>query len=142
MLESLLGSDKKKKLQGTGILLAGAVVAFVAMALIAVASINPIWHVHFWPGIAILLLASSTLVVRGKAIRLTLSIIVTLLGLWVVLNVALGLSVPGASEIGDLLSGDAGIPDMMAPTLAQVAAFGGIVGIFSGLIGIFGSLKY
>ena len=142
MLEAMLGTDKLKSLQGHGVMLAAVVVAFVAMALIAVASVNPVWHVHFWPGAAIFLFASGLLVVKGKTARLTLSIVVALLGLWIILNVALGISVPAAAEMEDFISGDASIPEMMAPTLAQLAFFGGIVGAFAGLVGLFGALRY
>lgn len=142
MLEAILGTDRLKSLQGNGVMLAAIVVAFVAMALIAVASVNPVWHAHFWPGAAIFLFASGLLVVKGKTIRLTLSIVVTLLGLWIILNVALGISVPAVAEMEDFISGDASIPEMMAPTLAQLAFFGGIVGAFGGLVGLFGALRY
>ena len=143
MLEAMLGPDKKKQMMGTGIFLAAAILAFVGMALIVIGSINPIWHLHLWPGIAMLLFAGSTLAVRGKAIKLTLSIIVLLLGLWIVLNVALGLNVPDTEiEIGELISGDIGIPDMMVPTFLQLAIAGGAIGAFGGLVGIYGALKY
>ncbi len=142
MLEAMLGADKKNQLFGWGVFLAGTILAFVGMVLIVVASINPIWHPNFWPGIAIMILASCALMARRKAIRLTLSTIVLLLGLWVVLNVVLGINVPEAAELGDLMSGDAGISDMMTPTMLQLVTAGGAIGALGGLAGIFGALKY
>jgi len=142
MLEAMLGADKKKQLMGSGVFLAAVILAFIGMVLIVVASVNPIWNPNFWPGVAMLLLASGTMMVQRKSIRLTLSAIVLLLGLWVVLNVVLGINVPEAAELGDLMSGDADITDMMTPTMLQLVTAGGAIGAFGGLVGIFGALKY
>lgn len=142
MLEAMLGADKKNKLFGWGVFLAGTILTFVGMILIVVASINPFWHPNFWPGVAMALLAIGALMANGKAVRLTLSTIVLLLGLWVVLNVVLSINVPDAVELGDLMSGDAGMPEMMAPTLLQLVTAGGAIGALGGLAGIFGALKY
>ena len=54
----------------------------------------------------------------------------------------LNINVPEAVELGDLMSGDAGMPDMMAPTLLQLVTAGGAIGALGGLAGIFGALKY
>jgi hypothetical protein len=142
MLESMIGPDTMKKMLGTGVSLAVAIMSFVAMALIAIASANPLWHANFWPGIAILFLGGSTLAVRGKTPRLILSLIVMLLGMWVLLNVIGGWIVPSAPEFGDLLSGDAGLPEMTAPVLLMLAGLGGVIGALGGLVGVFGALKY
>lgn len=142
MLEAMLGADKKNKLFGWGVFLAGTILAFVGMILIVVASINPLWHSNFWPGVAMSLLAIGALMANRKAVRLMLSTFVLLLGLWVVLNVVLGIDVPEAVELGDLMSGDAGMPEMMAPTLLQLVTAGGAIGALGGLAGIFGALKY
>ena len=142
MLEAMLGADKKNKLFGWGVFLAGTILAFIGMVLIVVASVNPIWHANFWPGLVMLLMAICALMARRKAVRLALSLIVLLLGLWVLLNVLLNINVPEAVELGDLMSGDAGMPDMMAPTLLQLVTAGGAIGALGGLAGIFGALKY
>jgi hypothetical protein len=142
MLESMLGPDTMKKMMGTGISLAVAVMAFVGTALIVVSAVNPIWHAHFWAGIAMIAFGGMTLAVRGKVIRLVFSILVLAAGLWVLLNVIGGWVVPKAVEFGDLLSGDAGLPEMIAPILLMIAGLGGLIGAFGGLVGIFGALKY
>ena len=152
MLEAMLGADKKNKLFGWGVFLAGTILAFIGMVLIVVASINPtwnpdcgpIWHASFWPGIAILLLAICALMSRRKAIRLTLSAVVLLLGLWVVLNVVLKINAPSIPELdmSGLLSGDIEMIEMMTDSMLQLTTAGGIIGALGGLAGIFGALKY
>ncbi len=142
MLQSMLGPDTTKKMMATGVSLAVAIMAFVGMALIVIASVNPIWHAHFWAGIAMVAFGGMTLAVRGKVIRLVLSALVMVAGLWVLLNVIGGWVVPAAVEFEDLLSGDAGLPEMMAPVLLMLAGLGGLVGAFGGIAGIFGALKY
>jgi hypothetical protein len=67
---------------------------------------------------------------------------VLIASVWVLLNVVLGLNVPEAVEFGDLLSGDAGLPEMIAPILLMLVGLGGIIGTFGGLVGIYGALKY
>lgn len=142
MLESMLGPDTMKKMMGTGVSLAVAIMAFVGMALIVISSVNPIWHAHFWPGIALIVFGGSTLAVRGKVLRLALSVLTLAAGLWVLLNVIGGWIIPEAVEFEDLLNGDAGLPEMIAPILLMLAGLGGLIGALGGLVGIFGSLKY
>jgi len=144
MLESMLGPDKKKQLFGNGVLLAAVILAFVGMCLIVVASINPIVHSNLWPGIAMLFIASGALIAHGKGARLTLSMIVLLLGLWVVLNVVLGINVPEVLEldIGGLLGGDVEMSEAMTESMLQLTTTGGVIGAFGGLVGIYGALKF
>ena len=152
MLEAMLGLDKKNQLFGSGVLLAAVILTFVGMCLVAVASINPIWHsdfmplwhASFWPGVAMLLLACGAMMAHGKGARLTLSMIVFLLGLWLVLNVALHINAPELPEldIGGLLSGDVEMNETLTDTMLQLTTAGGVVGAFGGLVGIFGALKY
>jgi hypothetical protein len=144
MLEAMLGADKRNQLMGWGVFLAGVVLAFVGMCLIVVASINPIVHSVFWPGIAILLIATAALMAHRKAVRLTLSIVVFLLGLWVVLNVMLGINVPEVPELdmGGLLTGGVEMTEMMTDTMLQLMTAGGAIGALGGLAGMFGALKY
>ena len=142
MLESMIGPDTMKKMMGTGISLVVAILSFVAMALIVVASVNPLWGPNFWPAIVIVIFGGCSLIVRKKISRLALALVVLIASVWVLLNVVLGLNVPEAVEFGDLLSGDAGLPEMIAPILLMLVGLGGIIGIFGGLVGIYGSLKY
>jgi hypothetical protein len=144
MLESMLGPDKKNQLFGNGVLLAAVILAFVGMCLAVVASIHPIVHSIFWPGIAMLFIASGALIAHGKGIRLTLSMSVLLLGLWIVLNVALGINVPEVPEMdmGELLTGGVEMTEMMTDTMLQLMTAGGVVGAVGGLVGIYGSLKF
>ena len=142
MLESMLGPDTMKKMMGTGVSLGVAALAFVGMALIVVASVNPIWHAHFWAGIAMIAFGGMTLAVRNKILRLVFSILVLAAGLWVLMNVIGGWIVPEAVEFEDLLNGDAGLPAMIAPILLMLSGLGGLIGAFGGMVGIFGALKY
>ena len=142
MLESMIGPDTTKKMLATGISLTVAIMSFVAMALIVIASVNPLWHPNFWPGIVILVFGCASLAVRKKITRLTLALVVLAAGVWVFLNVVLGLNVPEAVEMGDLISGDAGMPEMIAPILLMLVGLGGVIGITGGLAGIYGALKY
>ena len=144
MLEAMLGPEKKNQLFGNGVLLAAVILAFVGMCLAVVASIHPIVHSIFWPAIAMLFIASGALIAHGKGVRLTLSMIVFLLGLWVVLNVVLGINVPEVPEMdmGGLLTGGVEMTEMMTDTMLQLMTAGGVVGAAGGLVGIFGALKY
>jgi len=142
MLESMIGPETTKKMLATGISLAVAILSFVAMALIVIASVNPLWHPVFWPGIVILIFGCASLGVRKKISRLGLALIVLAAGVWTFLNVVLQINVPEAVEFGDLLSGDAGMPEMIAPILLMLPGLGGIIAIFGGLAGIYGALKY
>ena len=142
MLESMIGPDTTKKMLATGVSLSVAMMSFVAMALIVVASVNPLWHPNFWPGIIIVVFGACSVIVRKKISRLTLALVVLAASVWVLLNVLLGLNVPEAVEFGDLLSGDAGMPEMIAPILLMLVGLGGVIGIFGGLAGIYGALKY
>ena len=142
MLESMIGPDTMKKLMSTGISLVVAILSFVAMVLMVVASVNPLWGPNFWPGIVIVIFGGCSLIVRKKISRLALALVVLIASVWVLLNVVLGLNVPEAVEFGDLLSGDAGLPEMIAPILLMLVGLGGIIGIFGGLVGIYGALKY
>jgi hypothetical protein len=142
MLESMIGPDTMKKMMGTGISLVVAIMSFVAMALIVVASVNPLWGPNFWPAIVIVIFGGCSLIVRKKISRLALALVVLIASVWVLLNVVLGLNVPEAVEFGDLLSGDAGLPEMIAPILLMLVGLGGIIGTFGGLVGIYGALKY
>lgn len=142
MLESMIGPETMRKLMGTGISLVVAVLSFVTMALIVVASVNPLWHANFWPAIVIVIFGGCSLIVRKKISRLALALVVLIASVWILLNVVLGLNVPEAVEFGDLLSGDAGLPEMIAPILLMLVGLGGVMGIFGGLVGIYGALKY
>lgn len=144
MLESMLGPDKKKQLMGNGVFLAAVIMAFLGMCLTVVASINPIWHSIFWPGIAMLFIASGALIAHGKAVRLTLSMVLLLLGLWVVLNVVLHINVPEVLELemGELLTGGVEMTEMMTDTMLQLMTAGGAIGALGGLVGIYGALKF
>lgn len=142
MLESMIGPDTTKKMLATGVSLSVAMMSFVAMALIVVASVNPLWGPNFWPGIIIVVFGACSVIVRKKISRLTLALVVLAASVWVLLNVLLGLNVPEAVEFGDLLSGDAGMPEMIAPILLMLVGLGGVIGIFGGLAGIYGALKY
>ena len=142
MLESMIGPDTMRKMMGTGISLVVAILSFVTMALIVVASVNPLWGPNFWPAIVIVIFGGCTLIVRKKISRLALALVVLIASVWVLLNVVLGLNVPEAVEFGDLLSGDAGLPEMIAPILLMLVGLGGVIGIIGGLVGIYGSLKY
>lgn len=142
MLESMIGPDTTKKMLATGISLSVAVMSFVAMALIVVASVNPLWGPNFWPAIVIVVFGACSVIVRKKISRLTLALVVLAASMWVLLNVVLGLNVPEAVEFGDLISGDAGMPEMIAPILLMLVGLGGVIGIFGGLAGIYGALKY
>ena len=144
MLEAMLGPEKKNQLFGNGVLLAAVILAFVGMCLAVVASIHPIVHSIFWPAIAMLFIASGALIAHGKGVRLTLSIIVFLLGLWLVLNVALHINVPEVPELdmSGLLTGGVEMTEMMTDTMLQLMTGGGAIGALAGLAGIFGALKY
>ena len=142
MLESMIDAETTKKMLSIGVSLSVAVLSFVGMALIVVASINPMWHLHFWPGIAMAVFGCSSLIARKKISRLALALIVLATGLIVVINVVLGLNVPEAVEFGDLIDGSAGLPEMIAPILLMLVGLGGVMGIFGGLAGIYGALKY
>lgn len=142
MLESMIGPETMRKMMGTGISLVVAVLSFVAMVLMVVASVNPLWGPNFWPGIVIVIFGGCSLIVRKKISRLALALVVLIASVWVLLNVVLGLNVPEAVEFGDLLSGDAGLPEMIAPILLMLVGLGGVIGIFGGLVGIYGALKY
>ncbi len=142
MLESMIGPDTMRKMMGTGISLVVAILSFVTMALIVVASVNPLWGPNFWPAIVIVIFGGCTLIVRKKISRLALALVVLIASVWVLLNVVLGLNVPEAVEFGDLLSGDAGLPEMIAPILLMLVGLGGVIGIIGGLVGIYGALKY
>ncbi len=143
MLEAMLGPDKKKLL-GNGVLLAAVILAFVGMCLAAVASINPMVHSIFWPAVAMLFIASGALIASGKGVRLTLSMILFLLGLWMVLNVALHINVPEVPELdmSGLLTGGVEMTEMMTDTMLQLMTAGGVVGAAGGLVAIYGSLKF
>jgi hypothetical protein len=142
MLESMIGPDTMKKIMATGISLVVAILSFVAMALIVIASVNPLWGPNFWPAIVIVIFGGCSLIVRKKISRLALALVVLIASVWVLLNVVLGLNVPEAVEFGDLLSGDAGLPEMIAPILLMLVGLGGIIGILGGLVGIYGALKH
>ena len=142
MLESMIGPDTRNKMLGTSVALVVAIMSFVGAVLILVTSVSPLWHVHLWPAVGMLLLGGSTLAIKGKTPRLVLSLLVIPIGLWVMLNVIGGWIVPSAPEFGDVISGDAGTPEMMAPILLMLAGLGGLVGALGGLVGVFGALKY
>lgn len=144
MLESMLGPDKKKQLMGNGVFLAAVILAFVGMCLAVVGSIHPIVHSILWPAVAMLFIASGALIAHRKGVRLTLSMIVLLLGLWVVLNVVLGINVPEVPEMdmGELLSGGVEMTEMMTDTMLQLMTAGGGIGAFGGLVGLYGALKF
>jgi hypothetical protein len=142
MLESMIGPDTMTKIMATGISLVVAILSFVAMALIVIASVNPLWGPNFWPAIVIVIFGGCSLIVRKKISRLALALVVLIASVWVLLNVVLGLNVPEAVEFGDLLSGDAGLPEMIAPILLMLVGLGGIIGILGGLVGIYGALKH
>jgi hypothetical protein len=91
-----------------------------------------------------LFIASGALIAHGKGVRLTLSMIVFLLGLWVVLNVVLGINVPEVPELdmGGLLTGGVEMTEMMTDTMLQLMTAGGGIGAVGGLVGIYGALKF
>ena len=142
MLESMIGPETTKKMLATGISLAVAVMSFVAMALIVIASVNPLWHAIFWPGIVILLFGCASLGVRKKISRLGLALIVLAAGVWTFLNVVLQINVPEAVSMIDIMSGDAEMSEMMGPMLLMLPGLGGVIGIVGGLAGIYGAFKY
>jgi len=138
----MIGPETTKKMLATGISLVVAILSFVTMALIVSASVNPLWHPNFWPGIVILVFGCCSLIVRKKISRLALALVVLAAGLWIVLNVVLGINVPEAPEMAEVMGGEAPMSEAVAPALLGLVGLGGVMGITGGLAGIYGALKY
>ncbi|MBE0415991.1 MAG: hypothetical protein IBX36_05575 [Dehalococcoidia bacterium] len=143
-----------------------AIAAGVAALLIMLGSTYPIYHAHFWPALVIVACGGGwLLLVKGKVARLGLSLIVLLLGIWVLINVASGCSIAkppavtvipyvmpliGLGQIGpgtldlmnDLAAGDI---TFVAPIVPAIVSFfsgaGAVVAIAASSLGILGAMR-
>ncbi len=142
MLESMLGPETMKKMMATLTGLVFAILAFIGMILIMIASVNPIFHAHFWPALVIVGCAGGWLMVKGKCLKIGLSGIAMLVSLWVLINTICGFAAPPGAGLGALISGAAGLPEFIQPILLMFAGTGALLAVFGSVVGIWGAMRY
>lgn len=123
------------------------VMGLVGSVMALLPALSPFFLAHFLPALIILICVLVFFLWKGagRTIKMTLAIVSLVLGLWLVINVLVGLAMPalpGAEElVAGLLAGDLTVlaPVISLPTTLFMGAVGGLIVLIGSIFGIVGA---
>ncbi len=123
-------------------------VIFLVMALVGgimalLPAISPLFHAQFWPALLVVVCALVFFLWggAGKMVKTALAVVSLLAGLWILINIVVGISDPPFPPIdltkvlGGDLSGLIPLGNMLA--IYALGAIGGLVAFLGSIFGIF-----
>ena len=133
MIEGMLGPETMRKILAFVLALITVILVWIGTVMILMTSIQPMFHIHFWPALLALGCAATCLVMGGKTLRLSLGGLALIAMLWILLNSIAGwYEAPGAEGLGELV----------APLMRPVSATGAFLGVLGGVAGIWGAMRF
>jgi len=123
-------------------------IIFLVMALVGgimalLPAITPFYHAQFWPALIVAICALVFFMWggAGKGIKTALAVVTLLGGLWILINIVVGIVEPpiGDIDLAEVLAGDlrALIPLGNVLAVYALGAIGGLVAFLGSIFGIF-----